>query len=443
MKRLEALRAWLTAPVDVAPLVLFRLVFGLAMFYEVARYFGYGWIERDYVAPAFHFTFLGFGWVRPWPGAGMYLHMYALGGLALCTLTGFCYRAATALFFLGFGYLFLLDEVYYLNHFYLITLLAGLMCLVPSAGALSVDAARDPAARTDRCARWQLELIRGQVALVYVYAGIAKIGHDWLSGMTMGTWLRDTGDIPVLGPLFMMKYTPLVMSWSGMCFDLLVVPAVLWRRTRPFALAASVCFHGLNLVLFDIGVFPPLMLGATLLFVDPAWCRRLLDRWTTPAPTEPPRLARPCVSLLILWFALQLTLPFRYLLYPGDPLWTDEANRFSWWMILRHKTARARFVARDPASGAEWDVRPADYLSPAQTSTMVVWPDMIQQFCRHVAQDLERRIARPVEIHAWVWCSLNGRPPALLLDPKVDLAKVTRDVWPARWITPGPGEPPR
>src|ERR1700674_1910144 len=103
MSGLQELRERLSQPVDVAPLVAFRLVFGLAMFYEVVRYFAYGWVERDYLSPAFHFTFVGFSWVHPWPGPGMYLHMYALGALALLSLLGCFYRASMALFFLGFG----------------------------------------------------------------------------------------------------------------------------------------------------------------------------------------------------------------------------------------------------------------------------------------------------------------------------------------------------
>lgn len=440
MGRLEALRERLSQPVDVASLVAFRIVFGLAMFYEVARYFFWGFIERDYVAPSFHFTYVGFSWVHPWPGWAMYLHFYALGALALCVLIGFCYRASIVLFFLGFAYVFLLDEVYYLNHFYLITILAFLMAFVPAAGAFSVDAARSPNTRTDHAARWQLWLIRGQLALVYFYAGLAKLDHDWLSGATMRCWLQDTGDIPLLGRIFQLHHTPLLMSWCGLAFDLGIVPALTWRRTRPFAVLAACAFHGLNLVLFDIGVFPPLMLGATVMFFEPDWPRRVLGRVAPEATSRPP--ARPWLSLLALWFTLQLTVPFRYLLYPGNPLWTDEANRFSWWMLLRYKVAQARFVAHDPVTGQDWEVRTGDYLSRAQSSTIIVWPDMIQEFAHHAGEELERRLGRPVEVRAQVWCSLNGRKAALLVDPKVDLSRVPRDVWPAPWIAPRPGVAP-
>src|SRR5215211_2985752 len=82
----------LFAPVDVASLVYFRIAFGLILFYEVLRYFAYGWIRDYYIDPSFHFTYYGFDWIKPWPGDGMYVHFVALGILALCIMLGLQYR---------------------------------------------------------------------------------------------------------------------------------------------------------------------------------------------------------------------------------------------------------------------------------------------------------------------------------------------------------------
>jgi vitamin K-dependent gamma-carboxylase len=71
--RLRALAAGAFAPVDAASLVCFRLAFGAVMAWEVFRYFSNGWIAADYVEPAFPFKYFGFEWVRPWPGAEVYV----------------------------------------------------------------------------------------------------------------------------------------------------------------------------------------------------------------------------------------------------------------------------------------------------------------------------------------------------------------------------------
>jgi hypothetical protein len=114
----------LFAPVDIASLVCFRAAFGAIMLWEVGRYVSHGWIKRYYIEPTFHFTYYGFGWVRPWPGNGMYWHFYGLGLLAFCMALGLGYRLTATLSFLGFTYLFLLDQTQYLNHFYLICLVS-------------------------------------------------------------------------------------------------------------------------------------------------------------------------------------------------------------------------------------------------------------------------------------------------------------------------------
>ena len=57
---------------------MFRIVFGLVCLAGVVRFFAHGWVSELYVEPAHHFTYLGFGWVTPWHGWGMYLHFALL-----------------------------------------------------------------------------------------------------------------------------------------------------------------------------------------------------------------------------------------------------------------------------------------------------------------------------------------------------------------------------
>jgi hypothetical protein len=48
------------------------------------------------------------------------------------------------------------------------------------------------------------------------------------------------------------------------------------------------------------------------------------------------------------WLILQLGLPFRHFLIPGDANWTEEGHRFSWRMMLRSKVGVARLTLFDP-----------------------------------------------------------------------------------------------
>src|SRR5688572_30536471 len=89
----------LMAPACASSAAAFRIAFGLLMFIAVVRFFAHGWIHDYFLEPRHFFPYLGFEWVRPWPGLGMYVHFAAMGVLALCIAAGLYYRASV----LGFG----------------------------------------------------------------------------------------------------------------------------------------------------------------------------------------------------------------------------------------------------------------------------------------------------------------------------------------------------
>lgn len=442
------LRRRLFEPVDIAPLVYFRVAFGAIMLWEVWRYVSYGWIDRYYVEPRFFFKYYGFGWVHPLAGDGMYFWFAALGVLAAFLAAGLCYRLAAALFFVGITYVFLLDQANYLNHLYLICVLSLLMVFVPAHRAFSVDAALRPRLRAQVAPAWALWLLRFQIAVPYFFGGIAKLNPDWLlDAQPMRLWLAERTDFPGIGRWFTEPWMAYVMSWGGFLLDLLVVPLLLWRRTRLVAFAFVAAFHLTNFGLFEIGVFPWLMLAGTLIFFPPEAFRRVLRPVLGPGPEAAAaagaaragagaRGQRAILVALALHVAVQVLVPLRHLLYPGPVSWTEEGHNFSWHMKLRDKVAEARFFIEDPDAGVTREVRLRDHLSSRQIRKMSTRPDMIVQFAHHLAA-LERAAGRPnVAVRAHVLVSLNGRPPRLLVDPDVDLAREVRSLAPRRYLRP-------
>lgn len=466
----EPLTSALFRPVDAASLAVFRVAFGAIMIWEVWRFFHYGWIERYYIEPLFHFTYFGFEWVRPWPATGMYLHFVILGACAAGILLGLCYRLCAALFFIGFSYVFLLEQARYLNHFYLICLLGLILVFVPAHRFFSADAFLRPSIRSETIPAWSLWLLRAQIGVVYIFGGVAKMGGDWLAGEPMRMWLADRGDLPVAGPHLAHESAAWIFSYGGLFFDLLIVPLLLWRRTRPFAVALAVLFHATNAWLFQIGIFPWMMIAATLLFLPADWPRRFLGRCVRPAsdgvgslfpgvtPANSPSFAekssRPLfaaaaarrwkltVALLGGFLAFQFLMPLRHLVYPGNVNWTEEGHRFAWHMKLRSKRAVARFFGRDPATGLVWEFDCREYLPYWQYRKMSARPDMILQFAHFLAEDFRQNHGVAIEVFAEVAASLNGRPPQLLVDPGINLVEQRRTLLPASWIVPLSPSPP-
>jgi len=430
-------------PIDIASLVYFRIAFGAIMLWEVWRYLSMGRIARYYLEPAFLFTYLGFDWVRPWPGDGMYLHFYALGVLSVFIMVGFLYRLSATLFFLGFTYVFLLDQTQYLNHFYFVSLVAFLMILVPAHRSLSVDGwMRGRAWRSSTAPAWSLWILRAQMGFVYFFAGVAKLNGDWLRGYPLRDWLADAAHLPVIGPHMTEAWVAVPMSWGGLLLDLFVVPALLWRKTRPYAFAASLGFHLMNAVIFHIGIFPWFSIAATLLFFDPDWPRRLLRRPRLQIDERTSGSAlglreRATLALVGLYVVIQVLLPLRHFLYPGNASWTEDGHRFAWHQKLRSKDGWVRFLAIDPSTGESWEIDVRRFLTARQYRKMADRPYMILQLAHHLA-DLAAEQGKPrIEVRVSAMSSLNGREIQPLIDPTVDLAAQPRTFFaPYRWIVP-------
>ena len=432
----------LRAPIPIAPLVYLRVLFGGIMVWEVVRYFQHGWIERYYMRPELLFTYFGFEWVRPWPGDGMLVHFALLGILALCVAVGAAYRVTAPLFFAGFTYVFLLDESRYLNHFYLVALVSLVLAALPAHRALSVDAVLRPRIVRSTMPAWMLWLLRALIGIPYFFGGIAKLSPDWLRGEPMRMWLAERTDFPVIGRYFTSEAVVIGFSWGGMLLDLLAVPLLLWHRTRWVAVVALAAFHLTNAQLFDIGIFPWLMLAATAIYFRPEGLQRVMSAI---ARTRSARLAssdpRPGagtgsfgMALAGVFLLVQVLLPLRHHLYPGDVNWTEEGHRFSWHMKLRDKEGSVTLLVSDDAR--TWTVRPRRYLARHQVSKLVDGPDMILQLAHHVAEDYRRRGHRNVEVRAIASASLNGREPQALIDPTIDLAAERRSLGHAPWILP-------
>lgn len=425
----------LFAPASIAPLVYFRLAFGALMLWEVWRYFDHDWIRRYYLDPSFHFTYFGFEWVRPLPGDGMYLLFGALGVLALCILVGLFYRLSASLFFVGLTYVFLLEQARYLNHFYLLILVSFLLVFIPANRAFSVDALLRPSIRSQTAPTWSLWLLRGQIMIVYCFGGIAKLNGDWLQGEPIRMWLADRTDFPIIGAYFTEEWMVYLFAYGGLLFDLLFPFLVLWRPTRLPMLVLNVAFHVTNANLFSIGVFPWMMIAANVLFLPPNWLKLPQVGAVHEPPNASPRARQLIVVALAAYLLVQILVPLRHWLYPGDVHWTEEGHRFSWRMKLRDKEGFARFFLTDPQTGAIWEADPLAYLTSWQFDEMIGRPDMVLQFAHHLAEAARAQGYEDVEVRAWVLVSLNGRTPQILIDHTVDLAAQPRTILPASWIT--------
>ena len=437
------LAARLGRPIDVASLAVFRIAAGVLVAFELTNDL---WIGdfAEYVEPRVHFHYPLFSWVAPWPPLGMAFHWGTAIALALAVAAGVATRISAALLCVAWTTLFLMERSEYVNHTYLYAWITAWLAILPVGAALSVDAWRRPERARALVPAWTRGVLVLQMAVVYLFAGIAKLDADWLAGVPQRIWFPSERSLAVIRPLLAHDAAPLAIAWGGIAFDLGIVPALLWRRTRPYAFAVAILFHASNAALLGLASFPWFSIAATTLFLDPSWPRRFawLRRLLPPLPPPEERLPFPVpralVAALALYVAIHLALPLRHFAYPGDVAWTEEGHMFAWRMMLRTKTGFIRYRVVDPESGESRFVAPGRYLTRSQLRKLSGQPDMILQFA-HVLAAEEARAGRPgARVHAEGIVSLNGRRPRPLVDPSVDLAAERWSWRPWPWILRSP-----
>jgi vitamin K-dependent gamma-carboxylase len=426
-----------SAMVSNAPLAVFRFLFGLLMALESFGAIATGWVYRAYVEPRVTFPLVDLP-VRL-AGRGMYAYFTVMGLAAVAMAVGWRYRLSATALAIAWTGAYLSQSTSYNNHYYLAVLLAWAMALLPAHRRAALDERRTEV-RTERCPAWIPRAFRAQVAIVFGYAAVAKLYPGWLNGDYLEANFGGKGDRWLVGSLLVLPWFQRCVAYTGIAFDALVVPALLWRRTRLLAFAGLIVFNLFNSLVFRIGIFPYMVLALAVFFFEPrtiervfAWLPGLPARGECGADARP--LSAPVRSegarkallrsTLGVYFALQLLLPLRHHLIPGDVAWTDEGHRMSWRMMLRSKSGAVVLVARDPASGRTWIIDQDRWLTAKQRRRVATRPEMLHRFVRILQAHYAAQGLPEVELRAQEsWVSLNGAPPAALYDPDVDLAAV-------------------
>lgn len=428
-----SLSKYLKKNTEAAPLAVFRLFFGIMMFASIVRFWLNGWIEKLYIAPKFFFSYYGFEWVKPL-GNFTYLLFIICGLAALMVAAGYKYRFAIVLFFLSFTYIELMDKTTYLNHYYFISILSFLMIFLPANVYFSIDALKNPEKAFQKIPRWCIDAIKLLLGIVYFYAGLAKINSDWLlRAMPLKIWLPSKYDLPLLGDLMQQEWLHYAFSWSGMLYDLFIPFLLLWKRTRFVAFIMVIVFHVLTRVLFPIGMFPYIMIVSALIFFNSRIHHKILRVLSSVFRISKQRFdnarsfkysgfnKKLSLSVVGVFFIIQLLFPWRYLLYPGELFWTEEGFRFSWRVMLMEKAGYAQFKVVDGKTGKRFYVDNSDFLTPFQEKQMAFQPDFIIEYAHFLADHFRKDGHKNIEIYVENYVALNGRKSAAYIDPEVNL----------------------
>jgi len=414
--------------ISIIPLAIFRICFGILMAFSIARNWYYNWIQELYINPDFHFTYHFFSWVEPLPGNGMQLTFLCLFILAVFIALGLFWRLSSILFFILFCYTELIDKTLYLNHYYFISFISFTLILTPAGKFWSLDNLffkHNPKYKIHPCS---IVILRLQIALVYFFAGIAKINYDWLyKALPLKIWLPAKSNLPIIGDFLAYEWTPYLMSYGGVIYDLSIPFLLLFRKTRPFAFVLVIVFHLLTWYLFQIGMFPWIMIFSAVIFFDEIDYLKLslllkFSFLKNSFKTSYPRKLNTSKYLIIfmaLFLSLQIIIPLRKNFYCGNDTWHEANYRYSWNVMLVEKTGSVEFTCFNPKTQRKWTVYPNDYLTTFQNKQMSFQPDMILEFANY----LDSEHIDDIVVTASAYVSINGRFSKPFIDINTDLTK--------------------
>lgn len=423
-------------PIDNAPLILFRIFFGFLFACETFGAIVTGWVRNNFIVPEFTFSHIGMEWLQPLPGYGMYFYFAVMGCLSLLVMLGYKYLYSLGLLTVLWAGTYFMQKTSYNNHYYLLVLVGFIMFFLPADRYASLDVKQNPEKEQLVMPIWCSWVMIFQIAIVYFFATVAKFYPDWLDGTYTKILFTGIRGHQWIQPLFSNPTFHVFIAYAGIAFDGLVVPMLLWRRTRNVAVIASLIFHLFNSVFLEIGVFPYFALSFAVFFYPPETIRRVFFKQKPVFSSEPKMEKEKNLLhwLFVPYFIIQLLLPIRHWFVKGDVLWTEEGHRLSWRMMLRERTGFVHFRVIDKKTKESLVFPLSRHITNKQYNAMSSKPDMIWQMAQRIKSHYLLQ-GKDVAVYVSCTASVNRKPMKLLIDPETDLAAVPWDYfWHCNWI---------
>ena len=433
------LNRWLFKHIDNSALIIFRVFFGLLITLESFGAIVTGWVKKTLIEPQFTFSFIGFEWLQPLPGNWMYVYFTIMGVFGIGVMLGYKYKTSIIAFTILWAGVYFMQKSSYNNHYYLLVLLNVFMCVLPANKYFSLDVKQNPSLLKQSMPQWCGFIIILQMTIVYTSASIAKLYPDWLDTSVMEILMSGKKDYYIIGELLQEKWLHYILAYGGILFDLLIIPLLLWKPTRKWVFITAIFFHLFDSIVFQIGIFPYMSIALCVFFFEPKTIQTIFFKsksFYDKAEVIVPKYNKFFTVVFGLYFLVQIGLPLRHWFIKDNVLWTEEAHRLSWRMMLRSKYGTAKYTIVDKETNQETVIKLDDYLTKKQQKLASSRPDVIWQFAQRLRNIFEKE-GQKIAVYVDCKISVNRKPLKPLINPEVDLASANWNVFKHNdWILP-------
>ncbi|MEM9458743.1 MAG: HTTM domain-containing protein [Myxococcota bacterium] len=277
--------------IDAAPLALFGKAFALTMlvYFGAWALHATEWSTAAGYHPSVHLDPVNSPQLPLLPEAALYLVGPLFFASLLAYIFGYARRVVVWVLLAGAVYAMQVDPIssFTLNRLYVI----GLFVLAIAPATRSVGADETGADETgadetgERQRAWPTRMLQLLVVTMYGASGLCKAIHgDWWGGQDV-LWMQVQGFYMTDAAAWMVRTLPHwawdVQQQLALWFELLAPLLFALRRLRPLAFVLGLGLHLVVAVTMEQLIYFSLQMACFyLLFIPPAWARRLL-RMTT------------------------------------------------------------------------------------------------------------------------------------------------------------------
>ncbi|XP_023940205.2 vitamin K-dependent gamma-carboxylase [Bicyclus anynana] len=267
---------YLYAPKDSSSLAITRILFGIAMLFDIPDERGGAVMDLRWGDPMVcHFPLVPFITAVPMPYMALVYATLWFGALGIAL--GYRYRLSAWLFTLSYWYLFLIEKSFWNNHSYLFGLVALLLACTEANCYWSLDVYLGYCESKTTVPYWNYFILKYQFFILYFMAGLKKGTAEWLTGYSV----LNLSEHWVFSPFKLFLTTSqtdyLIVHCFVFVFDLTVAMWMMWGKTRHVAMIFCALFHLMNSRLFKIGMFPWVCLAAMPLFYPFHWPKVIMN----------------------------------------------------------------------------------------------------------------------------------------------------------------------